>query len=75
MGGVLGGVLPALLIVAWMCAALYSRSRYPARAQKRLIQDQVYNLVMGVRHNDFFPDDIVKTEEAAQVLPYLHLPS
>lgn len=69
MAGVLGGVLPILFIAALICLALYSRSKYHARAQKRLIQDQVYNLVMGIRHNDLYSDDIMKTDEEIQVHP------
>ena len=72
MGGVLGGVIGLLLIAALVCVMLYSRFTYHARAQKRLIQDQVYNLVMGVPHSDFFSDayDIMKTNEEPQVQPH-----
>ena len=70
VGGVLGGVLPLLVIAAMICLALYSRRTYHARAQKRLIQDQVYNLVMGVRHGDLYSDDIMQTDEEDQVHPH-----
>ena len=58
VGGVLGGVLPLLLVAAVVGIVICSRSTYHHRAKKRLIQDQVYNLVMGVRHDDRYSDDI-----------------
>ncbi|KAK9836640.1 hypothetical protein WJX74_005022 [Apatococcus lobatus] len=66
VGGVLGGVLPLLLAAALVALALYSRRTYHARAQKRLIQDQVYNLVMGVRQIEPFSDDPMKPDLEAQ---------
>ena len=72
VGGVLGGVLPVLFIAAVAGIILYSRSTYEHRAQKRLLQDQVYNLVMGVRHDDVYTDDI---DPEAQVLTALPDPS
>lgn len=56
VGGVLGGVLPLLLIGAIAAIVVCSLSTYHHRAKKRLIQDQVYNLVMGVRHDDRYLD-------------------
>ena len=45
-----------LLIATLIGMAVYSRSTYYVRAKKRLIQDQIYNLVMGVRQLDPFSD-------------------
>ena len=60
-------MLPLLLAAALVALALYSRRTYHARAQKRLIQDQVYNLVMGVRQIEPFSDDPMKPDLEAQV--------
>lgn len=65
VGGVVGGVVGLVLIATLIGAVVYSRSTYYVRAKKRLVQDQVYNLVMGVRQLDPFSDS------ETQVSPHL----
>ena len=67
VGGVVGGIVGLLLLLLIIGAAWWSRSTYAARAKKRLIQDQVYNLVMGVCSGSPGFDDVMATDIDLQV--------
>ena len=49
VGGTVGGVTGLLALAGALVTAVYSRQTYHRRAKQRLIQDQIYNLVIGIR--------------------------
>lgn len=58
VGGTVGGAACLVLLAVGFGTALYSRMTYYRRAKKRLVQDQIYNLVIGIRSQDPFSDDM-----------------
>ena len=65
MGGVVGGVIGLLLLLWLLASAIWAYRAYSFRAHKRLIEDQVYSIVVGMRSDDIFT--AVSAEEARQV--------
>lgn len=61
VGGVVGGVAGLLIILGLIFVALYARATYQKRSKRRLIQDEVYNLVVGIRHHAAV-DDLMATD-------------
>lgn len=43
--------------MGWLLAALYASWSYRRRAARSLVQDEVYNLVLGIRNNPSSSDD------------------
>lgn len=66
-GGVVGGVVGFLVVVVTFMAVLAVLT-FRTRARKRLLQDYVYNLVMGIRPDDFHPAEIVHADSEVQVI-------
>ena len=63
----MGGGVGLLLIALLAATALFSRSTWQRRAKRQLIQDQVYNLVMGVPQTSPYSDDLPTPEAEPQV--------
>ena len=61
VGGVVGGIAGLLIILGFICVAIFARATYHKQSQRRLIQDEVYNLVVGVRHHEAV-DDLMATD-------------
>ena len=54
VGGVVGGFF-GLLLLAWLIGStVWSWRSYSFRAHKRLLEDQVYSIVVGMRSDDIF---------------------
>lgn len=54
VGGVLGGLAGLALLLWLIVAGIWSWRSYSFRAYKRLLEDQVYSLVIGMRSDDIF---------------------
>lgn len=55
--------LVGLALVGWLLAAVYAGWSYRRRAKRSLVQDEVYNLVLGIRNNPSSSDDVfMKTD-------------
>ena len=60
--------LVGLALVGWLLAALYAGWTYRRRAKRSLVQDEVYNLVLGIRNNPSSSDDVFMKTDAIKPL-------
>ena len=65
-GGIVGGIIGFLAVLAAVMAVLAGVT-FRTRARKRHLQHSVYNLVMGIRPDDFHPTEFVQADMDFQV--------
>ena len=69
-GGVIGGVIVVGLLGYLMVVGLWSLQSYRFRARKRLIEDQVYSIVIGAQSQDIYGPSTTARYADGQVNPY-----
>ena len=71
VGSTIGSAACLFILAAALITALWSTQTYQRRAQQRVIEDQVYNLVVGIRQWDPLSDDTAATR--MQIEPKVEL--
>ena len=63
----IGGVVFLGILGYMLWAGIWSLRSYEFRARKKLIEDQVYSIVIGAQSQDIFAPSSVAEDDGAQV--------